>query len=294
MKLIMTLLVRDEIDIIRQNIIFHLERGIDHIIATDNGSHDGTRELLHEFARSGILTLLDEPEQNYAQSQWVTRMALMARERYGADWVLNNDADEFWIPSAHSLKEDLESVDADVLPCGRRNMVFACDSDDRSPWEERLVYRVAMPSPRPILDDPILDPLPCPYFYLALPPKLLLRTARLKTVKQGNHAAEFEGRARRQETSIRIFHFPIRSRNQFEQKILQGGAAYARNEDAPLAWGWHWRRWFRMICEGHLEKALADALPTADRLLKDTAVGVAIKDAEVARFLTRLSCLEAA
>ena len=36
MKIVMTLLVRDEQDIIRENIEFHLSQGIDYFIATDN------------------------------------------------------------------------------------------------------------------------------------------------------------------------------------------------------------------------------------------------------------------
>ena len=51
MRLVTTILVRDEIDIIRQHIEFHLRRGVDFVIATDNGSRDGTWEVLAEFAR---------------------------------------------------------------------------------------------------------------------------------------------------------------------------------------------------------------------------------------------------
>ena len=40
-KLIMTLLVKNEVDIVRQNIVFHLRQGVDFIIATDNISVDG-------------------------------------------------------------------------------------------------------------------------------------------------------------------------------------------------------------------------------------------------------------
>ena len=289
MKAVMTLLVRDEADIIRQNILFHLERGIDHIIAMDNGSLDGTRDLLCDFVRAGVLTLIDEPQQNYAQSQWVTRMALMARDQYSADWVLSNDADEFWVPSASSLKEDLKEADADALICERYNMVFGFDAEDSSPWTERLVYRVRTPVPRPILNDLLQDPLPCPYFYLALPSKVIVRTARLKAIAQGNHNAAFDGKSRKENASIRIRHFPIRSRKQFELKVMQGGAAYARNAEAPPTWGWHWRRWFRMLSHGELERALSDALPSAARLREDIAAGIVVRDPEVATFLTRPS-----
>ncbi len=86
-RLVMTLLVRDESDIVRQNIDFHLAQGVDFIVATDNGSTDGTRDILADYERRGVLHLIDEPGRDYRQGEWVSRMALIARERFGADWI---------------------------------------------------------------------------------------------------------------------------------------------------------------------------------------------------------------
>ena len=79
-RLVMTLLVRDEVDIVRDNIEFHLNHGVDFIVATDNGSVDGTREILADFERLGLAHILDEPVQDFSQWKWVTRRALLARE----------------------------------------------------------------------------------------------------------------------------------------------------------------------------------------------------------------------
>jgi hypothetical protein len=41
MRIVLTLLVHDEIDVIDPNLEYHLAQGIEHIIVTDNGSQDG-------------------------------------------------------------------------------------------------------------------------------------------------------------------------------------------------------------------------------------------------------------
>ena len=49
----MTLLLRDEEDIVRENLDFHLAQGVDRVIVTDNGSEDRTLEILRSTRRGG-------------------------------------------------------------------------------------------------------------------------------------------------------------------------------------------------------------------------------------------------
>ena len=186
-KLVMTLLIRDEADIVRQNIEFHLSYGVDFIVATDNGSTDGTREILKDFQKLGMLHLIDERGQDYSQWKWVTRMAHMARDKFGAEWVLNNDADEFWYPASGNLKTELEGLHANMLECRRRNMLFAHDRPPPS-WSGSLIYRRVRPLPIPPLEDRLTTPLPYPYFYFDLPPRRHRKTER--------YAAQFAPRYR--------------------------------------------------------------------------------------------------
>ena len=44
----MTLLVKNEEDILEQNLIFHKEKGVDFFIVTDNNSTDRTPEILRK------------------------------------------------------------------------------------------------------------------------------------------------------------------------------------------------------------------------------------------------------
>lgn len=275
MKLIMTLLVRDEADIVRANLDFHLAAGVDAVVAIDNGSRDGTREILAEYQAAGVAEVLDEPGRDFAQGAWVTRAALHARDRMGADWIFNNDADEFWVAPGGSLKEVAEGQ---MLHCARRNMFTAAETLGRGDWADRLIHRTGTPVPTPELKDIYRDPLPCPYLYLDLPGKVMLRAAGLQRVAQGNHHGWYDDPVTPREAPVVIYHFPIRTPEQFEKKIRQGGQAYAANRDLPERMGWHWRRWYRMYQESGLDAVLADTLPSQDRLAADLASGRVVRD----------------
>ena len=67
MKLVMTLLVRDEADIISSNIDFHLDQGVDFIIAMDNLSVDGTTEILRAYERRGVLHYIHQADDDHSQ-----------------------------------------------------------------------------------------------------------------------------------------------------------------------------------------------------------------------------------
>ena len=82
-RIVMTVLCRDEEDIIGYNIAYHLAQGVDFVIATDTGSRDRTPQLLQRFAQRGQLHLLHEPATTRQQGKWVTRMAKMAARSTG-------------------------------------------------------------------------------------------------------------------------------------------------------------------------------------------------------------------
>src|SRR4029078_12960268 len=75
MRLVMTLLARDEADVIDAQVAFHLHAGVDFVVAVDNASGDGTTDILERYERSGVLRLIREPADDMRQDTWVTGMA---------------------------------------------------------------------------------------------------------------------------------------------------------------------------------------------------------------------------
>ena len=112
MRIIATMMVRDEIDIVAAMVEHHLAQRVDLLIVTDNGSVDGTTDVLEAYAGTGLLELHHDPVHRKQQSQVVTGMARRARTVHRADWVLNLDADEFLVPldRSSSVRECLEQT----------------------------------------------------------------------------------------------------------------------------------------------------------------------------------------
>jgi len=124
MKIVMTLLVRDEDDIVADHLSYHLACGVDHMIVTDHGSTDRTREIVQSFVRRGRVTLIDESAPDLRQAAWMTRMARLAAAEHGADWVIGSSADEFWVGEYGDLHGALERVESgvDIVTPNRGNM----------------------------------------------------------------------------------------------------------------------------------------------------------------------------
>jgi hypothetical protein len=106
----MTMVVRDEEDILATNLDYHLAQGVDLILVTDFGSTDRTSAILAEYARGGRVRCWREEGNEFKQPVWVSRMLKIARDEHGADWVLHGDADEFWVPLAGSLRDVCAAV----------------------------------------------------------------------------------------------------------------------------------------------------------------------------------------
>ncbi|MCF2906663.1 glycosyltransferase family 2 protein [Octadecabacter sp. CECT 8868] len=270
MSLVMTLLVRDEEDVLDANMRYHLEQGVDHIIVTDNLSVDGTADIIDGYVRQGVATNIHEPDNKFAQSKWVSRMARMAYDKQ-ARWVIHCDADEFW------MTDGGETLDryfgrrrlSNVVRAPRHDLV--CLENDGEPFWHRMVWRKTQslnPSGRP------------------LPPKIAHRAHADAVVGMGNHKVTEIGRQRRYDKGLQILHYPLRSREQYERKIRLGGQALANNPDLPEHLGGTWRRQFTELQDTGRLAYVEENVVGTDGLEAMKAAGEVIKDTRLRDYFT--------
>lgn len=268
MALFMTLLIRDEEDILDANLRYHFENGVDHVIVTDNLSVDHSVEILKPYLDQGLVTYVYEPDNTYAQSKWVSRMAAMAHEA-GANWVMHCDADEFWVaPAEKSLKHWFSrQLWPNIVFAPRHD--FVCIEDDGNPFWQRMIYRKARST------NPLGQPLP---------PKVAHRTAPNLEVAQGNHSVKGFRWPRRKESDLEILHFPLRSREQYIRKIENGGKAYANNTELDQSVGFTWRKQYTELQETGTLAFVEENIVSPEALAVQMTEGIVIQDKRLATF----------
>ena len=221
MKLVMTLLVRDEADIVDAQIAYHLHAGVDFVVATDNRSEDATTEILERYAREGVLHLIREPGDDLRQSEWVTRMARLAAADLAADWVINADADEFWHARGASLKELFAAVSGRFGAVRGAWRNFVPRPDDGRFFAERMTARLSAPSFHP-------HPLSTHF-------KSAHRARPDVRIGRGNHEALADDLvALRGWYPIEILHFPVRSYEHCRRKYVTQFVALERNAEKGI------------------------------------------------------------
>ena len=277
MKLVMTLLVRNEADIVDAQIAFHLNAGVDVVIATDNRSDDGTTEILERYERAGCLTLLREDGDDMRQHEWVTRMARIAATDLGADWVINSDADEFWWPRGGDLKDVLALVPARfgvIRGCWRHFLPRPAGDPF---FAERMTTRLCTPA----------HPGDKTTIYHAHQ-KVAHRADPDVEIESGNHNAI--GRdldPLRPWHPIEVLHFSLRSTAQLARKAAGGWVRKPGGEDVA-----HILRLDRAAHEGRLdeffeahvvsdaelERGLAEGALAVDTRLRDALRALRAED----------------
>lgn len=214
------MMVKDEVDVVGYT-IEHLLTQVDHVYVLDNGSTDGTRDLLRYCPDR--VTVEDDPEVGYWQSRKTTELAARALQD-GHRWAVPVDADELWTTDdGRTIRDLLLGQTPDVqlvkavmwhyLPTGHDDLA------EPDPFR-RIGWRLPAPG--------------------ALP-KVACRTSPRLVIHAGNHGADTDpADGHLTAGGLTIRHYSWRSKEQYVKKIVNGAAAY-RATDLPDDVGAHWR-----------------------------------------------------
>ncbi len=213
MKLVMTLLVRDEEELLEDNLEYHFAQGVGLVIVTDHGSTDATPEILREYEKRGLARVLRVEGHEHHQSRRVTRMARLAVIEHGADWVINNDADEFWWPATGTLHDTLSAIpDRYGQVIAPRHDFLPTRIGPVGPIPQQLIVRRRASTN--LKGDP-------------LEPKVAHRGHPEVVVAPGNHSISAVALVPLPDSPpLEVFHFPMRTFRQFERKVLATGVGY--------------------------------------------------------------------
>jgi len=273
----MTLLVRNEQDIIAENILFHYNQGVDGFIVMDNLSTDDTVEIVQNLSFSIPIELHYQSEDTYNQSRWVTEMARLAATNHGADWVINNDADEFWIFPDFDLPGYLQGFSEDISSAvlKRHNAVLVRHNS----WNGFAAH----PCSSVLFERQSLNQIGSP-----LPGKCLHRASGGVVVQQGNHSISgVQGKEVHCDAAW-ILHFPYRRFDQYQAKIRLGGAAYARNIELDYSIGSTWREQHKIVDQPELLTFWRDLHMQPQKCISGEVRGDLFRDQRLRACLNRL------
>lgn len=300
MKIAALLGVKDEVELIGPTVDHLRSIGVGLIVVYDLGSTDGTKEVLETY-RSADLRIVHQTDLNADLDEFrrgigaVIDLVVAAN----ADWLLIQDADEFWLPATGNLKECAMLDRVDLLSVVRFNVPpikdatmlyppFSPDKYDRVP----LVIKSHSNFRKFMRQNPTT-----PWILRVPVPKVMVRPALIVSFLQGGHGVvPREGVVLRriEPADLLIAHLPFTTQTRFTRKIAnirRNLQVHDKNYRADAAW--HWRRWTALIedegISAEFERSRFDA-ETTDRLRRQGIVRTA---AEVFKERSRLLSADA-
>jgi hypothetical protein len=247
MKLFGIAMVRNEADVIRLSILHHLALGLDRILIVDNGSSDGTTEILERLHRDDPRIEWWSEPGSYQQELIRTELAREAFRR-GADWVVPFDADEFWWVRRGDLRTKLAGSAAGALRADVVNFVQRRDQLESS--EAGLLTMTRRPAHPIDAHQSRFEAGRIAYIEMRYPPKWIFRPTAEVVVGRGNHNVAAVAGSKIQGIGLSVLHAPLRSRAGLARKSDHGKRVFEAGSKPDESW--HFKHWARLETEGAL------------------------------------------
>jgi hypothetical protein len=237
------MMVKDEADIITQNLEHHYALGFRTFCLLDNGSTDATPDKINAFRKNhadALVLAVNDPIVGYYQSakmdifqQALIRYAAIANIHL--DWMFFIDADEFIAYTGPDNATGIAALNAELTDPNAHLLVLH--------WLHAASH-TAIETP-PDLYDPFILHSKFTSRLLPVVPKIAFRTNLGFAPMMGNHFIENFSSSLAASRPLAIAdwymaHFPLRSLDHARSKVINGGKAF-RNSQGLETHGGHWR-----------------------------------------------------
>jgi len=140
--LVLSLVVSDDADVLDAHIAYHLNAGVDLVLAAPLRPSEEVDEILGAYEREGFLRKIPAPE-GADDARVRTSLARVAADEVGAEWLIDSGTDEFWLPRGESLKDVLAPIPPRYGLVQALVRVFLPRPDDGPAFYERMTVRRA-------------------------------------------------------------------------------------------------------------------------------------------------------
>jgi len=248
---------RNEASIIEFALWHHFDQGCDLILVEDNGSTDGTLEILRNLERKDSRIQVCENLGHFTQDDTITRLSRSAHQ-LGAKWILPFDADEMFL-SDNTLKIDLNNLSEETTCVAVQvtNFIqsFYRKDEDPSSIYENINWRIPDGYPganREEVENNTKSTLEFPWGG-----KIMVKAYSDLRIGFGSHMYHYEGgRAmldhRSPENLFKIYHVPFRSYQHLIYKAEHGRRLIEMGQGPGI--GWEAQRWHHLSEQGLLQK----------------------------------------
>ena len=250
-------IVRNAVDLAPLTALHHVLIGAETVWVIDNGSSDGTYELLRELAAKVPRLRVDRDDGPFDQARMASDMA-NALLREGHRLLVPFDSDECWDLSIPRLarfmaRNQVNAVIGNVVNYVQARSVLAPTSTS---WQ-LASRRVERPMDPGDLRGSLKEERHS-FVQLIFIPKMLVAPppgARV-AVRKGAHVIGYEGRTVMPWRRVACLHLPLRAASELEKRVRDYKDRHAPFRADP-AFGWRLNYWSEMLASGKIEREWA-------------------------------------
>jgi hypothetical protein len=250
-------IVRNAVDLAPLTALHHVLIGAETVWVIDNGSSDGTYEVLRDLAAKVPGLRVDRDNGPFDQARMATDMA-NALLREGHRLIVPFDSDECWDLSIPRLARFMARSQVNAVTGNVVNYVQARSVRAPTSTSWRLANRrVEQPMDPGDLRGSLKEERHS-FVQLIFPPKMLAAppTGTSVGIRKGAHAFDYECRTAMPWRRVACLHLPLRAASELEKRVRDYKDRHAPFRPDP-AFGWRLNHWSEMLASGNIEREWA-------------------------------------